>query len=60
MISYFFSVRRIIFQISTHSRLLSERDIPIIAKAAQLPPSSVKCASLQQFQTEQQFLNCIG
>lgn len=56
MISYFFSVRRIIFQIST---LLSERDIPAIAKAAQLPPSSVKCASLQQFQTEQQFLNCI-
>ncbi|XP_022797655.1 E3 ubiquitin-protein ligase rnf213-alpha-like isoform X3 [Stylophora pistillata] len=47
-------------QISTHSRLLSKQDISTIAAAVQLPPNSVKCASLQQFQTEQQFLNCIG
>ncbi|CAH3163087.1 unnamed protein product, partial [Porites evermanni] len=47
-------------QISTHSRLLSDRDITSIAEAAGLPEGCVKCVSLQQFQTEQQFCNCIG
>ena len=47
-------------QISTHSRLLSDRDIPLIAEAADLPEGCVKCVTLQQFQTEQQFCDCIG
>ncbi|KAJ7339358.1 hypothetical protein OS493_005752 [Desmophyllum pertusum] len=47
-------------QISTHSRLLSDRDIPLMAKAVNLPEGCIKCVSLQQFQTEQQFRNCIG
>ncbi|XP_078382607.1 E3 ubiquitin-protein ligase rnf213-alpha-like isoform X3 [Oculina patagonica] len=47
-------------QISTHSRLLSDRDIPDISKAVDIPEGRVKFISLQQFQTEQQFCNCIG
>ena len=47
-------------QISTHSRLLTDRDIPAIANAVNVHPSSVKCVSLQKFQTEQQFCNSIG
>ena len=51
---------RIVLQISTHSRLLSDRDIPLIAAATGLPEGCVKCITLQQFQTEQQFSNCVG
>ena len=50
----------IFVQISTHSRLLTDGDIPAIANAVDVHPSSVKCVLLQEFQTEQQFCNSIG
>lgn len=50
----------IFFQISTHSRLLTDGDIPAIANAVDVHPSSVKCVLLQEIQTEQQFCNSIG
>ncbi|PFX15559.1 E3 ubiquitin-protein ligase RNF213 [Stylophora pistillata] len=47
-------------QISTHSRLLTDRDISAIAGAVNLHPVSVKCVSLKEIQTEQDFCNRIG
>ncbi|XP_048586969.1 E3 ubiquitin-protein ligase rnf213-alpha-like isoform X2 [Nematostella vectensis] len=42
-------------QVSTHSRLLSEHDLPAVCDAVQLKRRDVEYLTLQQFQTEQQF-----
>ncbi|XP_048587615.1 E3 ubiquitin-protein ligase rnf213-alpha isoform X3 [Nematostella vectensis] len=42
-------------QVSTHSRLLSEYDLPAVCDAVQLKRRDVEYLTLQQFQTEQQF-----
>ncbi|KXJ23385.1 E3 ubiquitin-protein ligase RNF213 [Exaiptasia diaphana] len=46
----------LLLQVSTHSRLLSENDLPEICDAIGFKRPDVKLLHLQQFQTEQQFL----
>jgi hypothetical protein len=43
-------------QVSTHSRLLSENDIADICQATKFKRRDLELLTLQQFQTEQQFL----
>jgi hypothetical protein len=47
-------------QVSTHSRLLSENDIEDICQATEFKRRDLELLTLQQFQTEQQFLKQVG
>lgn len=49
----------LLVQVSTHSRLLSENDLPEICEVIGFKRPDVKLLHLQQFQTEQQFLKQI-
>ncbi|KAK3715936.1 hypothetical protein QZH41_016501 [Actinostola sp. cb2023] len=50
----------LLIQVSTHSRLLSECNLDEISEALHLHHQYVSCITLQQFQTEQQFCDCVG
>ena len=47
------------FQITTHSRLLSQANSRAIASAAEFTGSQSRCISLQEFHTEQQFVKAL-